>query len=335
MSTRHLPAGADPDIHGDRLPTGAEIKIGGKFLYLSIRTNGGHMLNFYEHVKANPELLRQFSCRNVLFLINECPPEFKKGEMWAEHNAFVYVISGRHNLYSHDRVWLLQTGSTAFVKKGSVGVERVDDDMYCALMFYVPDEYIRSFTKENAALFPPVDLSLVSEEKVLPVQTSAVMEAFYQSVLPYFSMSEQPPENLIELKFKELLINIISIRNNAELTSYFYKLSMSAAVDLKEVMENNCLFNLQLHEYARLCHRSLSTFKRDFYTLYGTPPGRWLLNKRLEAATVFLKNSDKPVSDVVECGFKNLPHFSKVFKQRFGLSPLQYRKQQSMFTVSS
>ena len=75
------------------------------------------MLNFYEHVKAHPELLRQFSCRNLLFLINQCPPDFKKGDMWAEHNTFVYVISGRHNIYTSERIWFLQTGSTAFVKK--------------------------------------------------------------------------------------------------------------------------------------------------------------------------------------------------------------------------
>jgi hypothetical protein len=69
------------------------------------------------------------------------------------------VIDGRHKLYSRERVWLLQTGSTVFVKKGGLGVERLDDELFCALMFFVPDNYIRSFVRENAALFPPVELA--------------------------------------------------------------------------------------------------------------------------------------------------------------------------------
>jgi AraC-like DNA-binding protein len=29
-----------------------------------------------------------------------------------------------------------------------------------------------------------------------------------------------------------------------------------------------------------------------------------------------------------KCGFQSLSHFSKAFKQQFGVSPLQYRKSQ-------
>jgi AraC family transcriptional regulator, exoenzyme S synthesis regulatory protein ExsA len=293
------------------------------------------MLNFYEHVRTHPELLRQFSCRNLLFLINECPPDFKRGEFWAEHNAFVYVIVGRHNLYSRERIWHLQPGSTVFVKKGGLGVERVDADPYCALMFYIPDEYIGSFTREHAHLLSSVDPSLVSTEKVLPVQTTAVMEAFYQSVLPYFSITTPPPENLVELKFRELLLHIITNKENRELTAYFCRLMTNHKDDLQEIMECNCLYDLRLNDYARLCHRSLSSFKRSFQEIFGTAPGRWILQKRLDTATRLLKQSNKLVADAAyESGFKNIAHFNRVFKQHYGVSPLQYRKQPSAKVIA-
>ena len=286
------------------------------------------MLNFYDHVRAHPEQLKQFSCKDLLFLINECPPEFKKGEEWAEHNVFIYVMTGRHKLHSREHTWYLKTGSTMFVKKGGLGIERVDDDSFCALMFYVPDKYICSFVRENITLFPPVDLSLLSAQKVLPVHTTEVMEAFYQSVLAYFSLTTQPPENLVELKFRELLLHIITNKENRELTAYFYRLAMAGMDDLQEIMETNCLYNLQLQEYARLCHRSLSTFKRDFQARFGNSPGRWLLEKRLGAAAKLLKQSGMQVMDIAqESGFENIAHFDKVFKKQFGQSPLQYRKQ--------
>ena len=203
----------------------------------------------------------------------------------------------------------------------------MDEDFFCALMFYVPDEYIRSFIRENNSVLPPVDLSIISNDKILPIQTTAIMTAFYESVLPYFSLSTQPPENLIELKFRELLLNIISNKDNKELTAFFYRLASTNVDDLKEIMECNCLYNLQLNEYARLCHRSLSSFKRDFQSAYGMAPGRWLLEKRLEAAARLLVCSENQVMDVAtESGFKNIHHLDRVFKHHYNISPLQYRK---------
>ena len=90
------------------------------------------------------------------------------------------------------------------------------------------------------------------------------MIAFYESIVTYFSSGTKPSEHLLELKFKELLINIVTSEINQPLTEYFCKLAKSGMDDLHEVMENNCYFNLHLDEYARLCHRSLSTYKRDF-----------------------------------------------------------------------
>jgi AraC-like DNA-binding protein len=260
----------------------------------------------------------------------DCPPDFIKAEDWSEHNCFLHVLTGKKHLYNRERSWYVQKGSTVFLKKGGIGIEKLGDEPFCVLMFYVPDEYIRSFVRENTALLAPVKESSVCKDQVLPVQTNAVMTAFYESILAYFSSSTQPPENLLELKFRELLLNLISSKNNPELAAYFCKLCNPRMDDLLDIMENNCLYNLQLHEYARLCHRSLSTFKRDFEIAYKVAPGRWLLEKRLDVSRQLLLNSDKPIRDVViESGFKNNTHFDRVFKKHFGLSPLHYRKQVS------
>jgi AraC-like DNA-binding protein len=87
---------------------------------------------------------------------------------------------------------------------------------------------------------------------------------------------------------------------------------------------------MQLHEYARLCHRSLSSYKRDFQNTFGIAPGRWLLEKRLAHAAHLLLNSFKPIGDIMcESGFKNITHFARAFKKQYGSSPLRYRKQKA------
>jgi AraC-like DNA-binding protein len=287
------------------------------------------MLDIYEYARCNPNEVKQFSCKELLFLIVECPPEFKKGQEFANHNCFLYGISGKHYLFNNDHSWLFEKGDTVFVKKGGFGVERADDDLFCILIFFVPDSYLRSFINEKIEIFSQKQLSAVSNDMLLRVDTNDVLRSFYESVISHFNAGTAPAEDLIELKFKELLLNIVTNPANRELTSYLYKLFLSQADELQDVMERNYMYDLQLEDYARLCHRSLASFKRDFQKVYGTTPGRWLLEKKLETAKRLLLAPEKSVNDAAyESGFKNNTHFSRTFKNFFGRSPLQFKKEQ-------
>jgi AraC-like DNA-binding protein len=251
-----------------------------------------------------------------------------------EHNVFVYVLNGGKRMSSRERSWDLHEGQTVFVKKGGVTVERTGPEPYCTLMFFVPDNYLRSFVREHISLLVLPQTSGYRPDRLLPVSSSPVMSAFYESILSYFSTNTKPAENLLELKFRELLLYIITNEQNRELTAYLCQLAHSPSDDLEAIMESNCLYNMHLREYARLCHRSLSSYKRDFHTAFGMPPGRWLLEKRLEHASRLLLKTDHSIADVMaDSGFRNISHFDRAFKKHFGLSPLRYRKQKLPVTA--
>jgi AraC-like DNA-binding protein len=293
------------------------------------------MLNFYEQVRNNPEQFQQFCCKEILFLNLECPPEFAKGENWGTHNVLLHVLSGVKRISTREQLFELEPGATLFIKKGGLVVQRLQPGPICLLLFFVPDEFLKKFIRENANANPAAVNNPLTSDRLLPVYTSPVMSAFYQSVFSYFSTNTKPQENLLELKFKELLLNIIAEEKNRELTNFLYKLTFSNSDELQTVMEENCYYNLQLLEYASLCHRSLSSFKRDFINTFKTPPGRWLLEKRLERAAHLLSHSDKAILDVVtESGFNDVSNFNRAFKLRFGFSPLQYRKKQAQRVVA-
>jgi len=96
---------------------------------------------------------------------------------------------------------------------------------------------------------------------------------------------------------------------------------------ISEIMEANYTYNLSLKELARLTHLSLASFKREFKKAFGTTPGKWLKEKRLDHAGRILSSSSKSISDVAfESGFENTTHFSRVFKEKFHETPLHYRQ---------
>jgi AraC-like DNA-binding protein len=96
---------------------------------------------------------------------------------------------------------------------------------------------------------------------------------------------------------------------------------------LWQIMESNFMFNLSISEYSRLSQRSVSTFKRDFNSVYKTTPGKWLINKRLGYAKDVLESSMKSINEIAyESGFENSSHFSRVFKEKHMMTPVQYRQ---------
>lgn len=224
------------------------------------------------------------------------------------------------------RSWMLTKGSAVFVKKGACILEKFFEEVICIVTFFVPDSYLRSFMREHISLIQKNDLSAVSNDLLISVKANEILVAYIESVLPYFYSEEKPSEDLLELKFRELLLHMITDCANCDLTAYLQSMIPVQADNIREVMESNCLFNLTLNDYAKLCNRSLSSFKRDFRTIYKTNPGQWILSKKLDYAHKLLITSDKSVNDVsFESGFENSTHFSRVFKDRFGVSPSQYR----------
>jgi len=97
-------------------------------------------------------------------------------------------------------------------------------------------------------------------------------------------------------------------------------------IDIEDTMLNNFQYDLQIEEFAKLCGRSLSVFKIDFFKHFNTTPFRWLKAKRLEYAKTLLLESDLTVNQICyESGFKNNSHFIKSFKVKFKLPPYQFK----------
>jgi pimeloyl-ACP methyl ester carboxylesterase/AraC-like DNA-binding protein len=104
------------------------------------------------------------------------------------------------------------------------------------------------------------------------------------------------------------------------------KAKKSVKVDIESTMLNNFQYDLKIEEFAKLCGRSLSVFKRDFEELYQMTPYRWLKAKRLDYAKTLLFESDLNVNQICyESGFKNTSHFIESFRKRFELPPNQFK----------
>lgn len=286
------------------------------------------MYNFYDAIRKDPKYFRQLKCGDTLITKYTCPVATKFADVWSQHNYIAYVVDGRKVWHTANGSYDLHKGVCLFVRKGACIVEQFFDPGFCTIMFFVPDEFICEVLKNK---FSQASTTAKIFKPVLPVDKNETLEAFFYSMAPHFTSTKEPDKTLLELKFRELILSITDNPRNAELISFFHTLvNEPQAASLKRVMDDNYCFNLKLEEFAELSNRSLSAFKRDFQKLYKTTPGKWLTEKRLDHARNLIANAGKTISEAAyESGFENPSHFSRAFKEKFGISPITMKQLQA------
>lgn len=263
----------------------------------------------------------------LLFVEFKCLVEDLRFGMWSDANYFVFVTNGQKMWKTYRSEYTVVAGDALFVKKGANIAHQFHSEDYCALMIFIPDNYIKEFMGRYSQLIiqHPTDLGL-DNDGVIRLEVDLFLESYIRSLEGYFSMNQNPNLEAIKLKFDELLMRIFTEPNHAPIASYLHSLKSELNTQLRQVMMENFPYNLKLEDYATLCHMSLSSFKRSFKILFNESPGKWLTDRKIELATNFLKTTDKSVGQVaLDCGFEDSSHFIKVFKKHQGETPLYYR----------
>lgn len=94
----------------------------------------------------------------------------------------------------------------------------------------------------------------------------------------------------------------------------------------QDLMDDRLASDLTLGDVARHLGLSPRHFARAFRQSTGLPPHQWLLRRRIERATVLLRDGDSPLADVaVRCGFADQSHFTSTFRRATGTTPGRYR----------
>ncbi|HZB12866.1 MAG TPA: AraC family transcriptional regulator [Chryseolinea sp.] len=282
------------------------------------------MFNLLEFVSGN-SIFKQFKVNDLLFLEYKCVADQSAVKVWSKYNYFLYVVRGKKMWQSARAKYCVREGEAIFVKKGANVIHQFFEEGFCSLMIFVPDDFISNVVKESSASISKCTVE--DTDTVSYVYLDEVLSAYFPSVLSYFAKEKPPPGNLLEIKFKELILDLLLSPPNEPLCSYFKSLCDRSKTSIREIMQSNFIYNMKLEEFAYLSGRSITSFKKDFVNTFNCTPGKWLLKRRLEHAKYLLEVTDKNINELMfETGFENASHFIKVFKQTYGLTPLQFKK---------
>lgn len=118
-----------------------------------------------------------------------------------------------------------------------------------------------------------------------------------------------------------------------ELNLYLLEEYKSRINKVMDFIENNLHKPLSLEQLAEIANFSKFHFHRIFAAMMGETIFQFTQRLRLErAAGLLMSNPKIPISQIAsDCGFSDQAAFSRAFKLNFGKTPVQWRKEKTIY----
>lgn len=253
----------------------------------------------------------------------KCVPLHSFGPFVRNHYLFHYVIEGKGTLYASDK----RGNTTEYQIKSGQG-------------FLIEPEYVNMYAADEREPWEYVWLEF-----------GGLRAGEYMKLA---GLSHQNPVYIPDSKEHGRLIleEMNQIVDNREATSisqigYLYlfidqmirfstsgkqlqggKLSEFYVREAISYMEQNYARNITVEEMAKRCKLDRSYFGKVFKSVMGQSPQEFLIGYRMARAAEMLIVGNQTVGEIgVAVGYPNLLHFSRAFKNTYGVSPRGYRQQ--------
>ena len=116
--------------------------------------------------------------------------------------------------------------------------------------------------------------------------------------------------------------------NNKKIPTTLLKHELKMARKLAKEIIKDPSKDYTLEELSKKAFLSQAKLQEAFKLMYGHTVTEYIRNVRLEAARDLISHSDLNISQIVySIGFSSRSYFSKIFKDKYNISPSKYMKQ--------
>lgn len=269
---------------------------------------------------------------------------------YAIYKAVLPKFFSSYPLHWHEELEII------YVKKGKICVTVENNDIIAgegelAVIHPQTIHSIKQYNDEKAVYYNVLFRLSLLESTGGDICRSKYLEPIYskQLIMPEYigkdnplldkisplidTLTENPPqfsadkEFLIKAKVFEIMHYlkdscISADKSERELSGFYEKLKTSLLY-----LEDNYAENISVADAAAMSNFSSSYFSKLFRELTGSSFTQYLKNYRLERAAEKIRDNGMRVSEAaVSCGFENLSYFTRAFREKFGVTPKDFKK---------
>lgn len=250
---------------------------------------------------------------------------------------FLYILAGSGILLTEFGDFPLESDTFVYYPAGTSYYPKSSDDN--PLQFITANFDFTQDYDHNTAILPPVAANDFIENQLQPSQHTTNTELF----LKPFSISPAVPikSDLLRLvslfqsggRFSQqrcsallalILYEVFSTHQESSATSpLVHQVKAFISQHYHQALDNRTIADaLKYHPYY---------LNSIFKSSCGSTIHKYLQSYRLAQSQTLILHTDFPLSSIGEsCGFVSADHFSRCFKQQFGITPSEYRKKYSV-----
>lgn len=253
----------------------------------------------------------------------KCKPGHSFGPVARNHYLFHYIISGTGTLIAHNskkepQTYNIKSGQGFLLSPGQIATYYADTALPWE---YVWIEFDGLKVKE---IFDLTELSI--DTPIYHSQSKDLNEQMLQEMLYIVHHAEKSPFHLIGHLYLFLDYLIQSAKSTRLVSSS--KMSDYYIREAIHYIEQNFQNNITIQDIADVCGINRSYFGKIFRNSLGRSPQEFLINYRMIKATELLKLTSLSIAEIGSAvGYENQLHFSRAFKNIYGISPRDWRSQ--------
>lgn len=246
---------------------------------------------------------------------------------WHPEHEILYMQSGTLHLRLNDTFYPLKAGDTVFFPGGTIHSAEPKDCRYTCILVNLPE----MMKKSDACM------EFVNRIQNGTVRVRTLLDhgdgQFAELCEKMIALDQQRPDGYPFL-MKGLIFSFFGTVLNqkcyaeGETAERSWKILSGRMKPAIRHMETNYSATIRLDELAQLVNMTPNYFCKCFRDVTGQTPIGYLMRYRLTRAQYALKTTDLTVTETaLECGFNDVSHFIRMFREIYGVTPKQYRKE--------
>lgn len=250
-------------------------------------------------------------------------PSHSYGPTKRNHYLFHYILSGTGILYADDSKGISQTYR---IKSGQGYMVFPDQITTYISDKELPWKYVW-IEFDGLRVKEALDIAGLSKDSpVYHARFKDLRETMMEEMLYISEHDTAPPFHLIGHLYLFLDAMLRSITpeqtlHKKRLQDYYIRESLN-------YVEQNFQNDITVEDLANVCGLNRSYFGKIFKDSTGKTPQQFLLTYRMIKATELLKLTKLSIGDISNAvGYTNQLHFSRAFKNVYGISPREWRNE--------
>ena len=251
----------------------------------------------------------------------KCAPAHSFGPAARNHYLFHYVISGTGRLLANDskgqtKEYQIHSGQGFMIFPRQINTYIADERLPWEYVWLEFDGMRVREVIETAGLSP--------DHPVYHASYKDLRENMKDEMLYIAEHGSESPFHLIGHLY--LFIDYLTRSAASTRLASTVKVRDFYIKEALNFIEQNFQNDISIEQMATFCGLNRTYFGRIFKETVGKSPQQFLLNYRMVKAAELLKLTDLSVSDIGNAvGYPNQLHFSRAFKNVYGLSPREWR----------